>query len=303
MTSEATGNWQLATGNRQLATGNWQLREDVTIRALIFDLDDTLLVQDARDDEVILAVGEQAAARHGIDPAALPRAVRQQARQIWYDAPTGPYCQAIGIGSVEGLWARFHGQGDDADPHLASLRRWAPVYRRVMWSRALADCGVDDAPLAEALAEGFMRERRLRHVVFPEVEAVLQDLRRQGYLLAILTNGAPDLQREKVQGLGLSSLFDAIVVSGEVGIGKPDPRIFAHVLEALDVTPAQAAMIGDNPLRDIVGAQAAGIYAVWLNRTGAVLEGVAPPDAEITSLTDLRAILPQTASVHPIASE
>ncbi len=285
------------------ATGNWQLREDVTIRALIFDLDDTLLVQDARDDEVILAVGEQAAARYGIDAAALPRAVRQQARQIWYDAPTGPYCQAIGIGSVEGLWAHFHGQGGNTDRRLASLRRWAPDYRRAVWSQALTECGVDDAVLAEALAEEFMRERRLRHVVFPEVEAVLQDLRRRDYLLAILTNGAPDLQREKVQGLGLSDLFDAIVVSGEEGIGKPDPRIFAHVLEALDMTPAQAAMIGDNPLRDIVGAQAAGIYAVWLNRTGAVLEGEVLPDAEIASLTDLHAILSQTASTHPVASE
>ena len=285
------------------ATGNWQLREGVTIRALIFDLDDTLLVQDARDDEVILAVGEQAAVRHHIDLAALPWAVRRQARQIWYDAPTGPYCQAIGIGSVEGLWARFDGHGDDANPRLASLRRWAPAYRRIVWSRALAECGVDDAPLAEALAEGFMRARRLRHVVFPEVEAVLQDLRRRGYLLAILTNGAPDLQREKVQGLGLGDLFDAIVVSGEEGIGKPDPRIFTHVLEALDVPPAQAVMVGDNPARDIVGAQAAGIYAVWLNRTGVVLESEAPPDAEITSLSDLHAILPQTASTHSTASE
>ncbi len=277
------------------------------MRALIFDLDDTLLVQDARDDEVILAVGARAAARHHIDLAALRRAVRQQARHIWYDAPTGPYCQAIGIGSVEGLWARFQGQGDAADPHLASLRRWAPAYRHAVWSRALADCGVDDAPLAGTLAEQlaaqFMRERRLRHVVFPEVEAVLRDLRRQGYLLAILTNGAPDLQREKVQGSRLGDLFDAIVVSGEEGIGKPDPRIFARVLRALDAPPTQAAMIGDNPARDIVGAQAAGVYAVWLNRTGAVLEGAPPPDAEIASLADLRAILPPTATTHFTASE
>ena len=103
-----------------------------------------------------------------------------------------------------------------------------------------------------------------------------------------MTNGAPDLQREKLEGVGLVPYFTIITVSGEVGIGKPDPRIFAHTLTRLGVPPTEAVMVGNDLTRDIRGARQAGIPGIWVNRTGAAdVAGDTPPDAQITSLLAL----------------
>ena len=228
-------------------------------KAILFDLDDTLVAQDASDEAAFRAACDVAHRRRGIDPRALYEATRHVARKLWRAAPSFQYTDRIGISYTEGLWARFTDDG----PDLLALRTWAPTYRREAWSRALLEQGVDDAPLAEELGARFGEERRKRHVVFPDVEPALRGLRAD-YRLALVTNGAPDLQREKLRGSGLSGYFDAVIVSGEAGVGKPNPRIFALALERLGVRPDEAVMVGDNPARDIVGAQRAGVRAVLI---------------------------------------
>ncbi len=258
---------------------------DAATRAIIFDLDDTLLAQDVSDHAALRATCMGVSEEYGVDPAGLVEAVQRRARSSWYGTPTGDYCHAIGISPVEGLWARFLGD----NPNLRALRAWGPIYRRDVWSRALADRGVRDLARAEELSERFQRERRARHVVYPEVEATLTRL-RGAYRLALLTNGAPDLQREKLAGAGLAHHFATIVVSGDVGIGKPDRRIFDLVLNRLDVPASAAVMVGDSRARDIAGAQGAGIRAVWINRAAARRhdgdDGIVP-DAEIAHLDDV----------------
>jgi putative hydrolase of the HAD superfamily len=119
------------------------------------------------------------------------------------------------------------------------------------------------------------------------VDAVLRELQSR-YRLAVVTNGAPDLQREKLERVGLVPYFAIITISGEVGIGKPDPRIFAHTLARLGVPPTQAVMVGNDLTRDIRGAQKAGITGIWVNRTGAAyVAGDTTPDTEIMSLLEL----------------
>ena len=137
---------------------------------------------------------------------------------------THPYCRRVGISSWEGLWCRFEGE------ELDGLRRWAPEYRREAWRRALADQGVDDRALAEELGERFGIERRARHEVFADVPAALA---AAGVPLALVTNGASCLQREKLAGSGLADRFDAVVVSGDLGVGKPDASVFRHALSLL----------------------------------------------------------------------
>ena len=212
--------------------------------------------------------------------------MRVRAREAWFAAPTNAYCQAVGIASWEGLWARFIGE----DPNLEALRRWAPAYRRDAWSRALEDFGICEAPFAERLATIFPAERRARHVVFPDVEDTLAALRGT-WRLAILTNGTPGLQREKIAGSGLAHYFDAITVAGEVGAGKPDARAFAAALKAAGATPGRTVMVGDSLRRDVQGAQQAGLRAFWLNRTGREHELDVTPDAEVGSLSELPALL------------
>lgn len=257
------------------------------IAAVLFDLDDTLVADDAATEAAFLAACDQARLRYGLDPRALMGSARRHARRLWQAAPTIAYCRAIGISSSEGLRARFTGD----DPRLAALRAWAPIYRRGSWSRALADHGVDDAAFAEELAALFVAERGARHPVFPDVAPVLDALART-HRLALVTNGAPDLQRAKLAGAGLDSCFDAIVVSGEVGAGKPDPAPFALALAALGAEPAAAAMVGDSLERDIAGARGAGIRGIWLDRTGAGRPtGGVVPDARIGDLHQLLAVL------------
>ena len=91
---------------------------------------------------------------------------------------------------------------------------------------------------------------------------------REVYQLALLTNGAPDLQREKIQGANLARFFDTILISGEVGVGKPDCRIFKLALGALAASPFETVMVGDSLTRDILGAQRAGLKGILLNHSG-----------------------------------
>ena len=114
------------------------------ITAVLFDLDETLVMEQASNEAAFLATCELARRRYGIDPQALTQSVRQRARELWRASPTIDYCLSIGISSWEGLWARFLGD----DPGLRALREWAPAYRLEAWSGALADHRVHDAALA-----------------------------------------------------------------------------------------------------------------------------------------------------------
>lgn len=255
----------------------------MTVTAVLFDLDDTVAADEAVVREAFLATCRLARERHTVAPEELAARVRERARELWRASPTHAYCRAIGISSWEGLCAGFDGD----DPNLAALRAWRGEYRHAAWSAALRACGVDDPATTAALADAFPDERLRRCATFSESAAVLAALRSR-CRIGLVTNGAPDLQRAKLACSGLGAFFDAVLISGEVGIGKPDPRIFHIALERLGAGPEGAIMVGDNPSRDVLGAQRAGIRSVWINRTGAVLPDGAPePDMEIESLTEL----------------
>lgn len=248
-------------------------------RALLFDLDDTLIVEEPAAVEAFLATARFAATRREVVADELAVAARRAARDLWHAAPTHPYCKRIGISSWEGLWCRFDGE----EPDLLRLRHWSSTYRREAWRRGLAEQGIDDPALAEELGERFGRERRDRHEAFADAAAVMEILGRS-YRLGLITNGASCLQREKLAASGLRDHFEVIVVSGEFGVAKPDPTIFDHALTSLGCDPAAAVMVGDNLVRDIDGALAAGLDAVWVNRAG----DPPPTDrADLVAIADL----------------
>jgi putative hydrolase of the HAD superfamily len=254
----------------------------MTLRAILLDLDETLLEEEAPVREAFLATGARARERFGLDPEGL------HARQVWRSTPNHPWCREIGISSWEGLWGRFEGEGRE----LALLRAWVPAYRREAWYRGLREMGVVSTPFAEELAALFPEERSARHRLFPEVPVVLEELGGE-FPLFLVTNGAADVQREKIARTHLAGYFNAVVISGELGFGKPDPKIFRHALERAGVRPEEAVMAGDSLRRDVAGARAAGLHAVWVNRAGASLSGGGTrPDAEIRSLAQLRSALP-----------
>lgn len=224
--------------------------------AVIFDLDDTLIVEERFARASLRAT---AALAPGLDPAAAEETVLRCARVLWRSSPHNPLCRALGIASWEALWSDFSG----CHLSLDGVRHWAPAYRREAWSNALAELGIDHPALARAMADAYVEHQRAGH---PLVEGAATALEAAGAggRVGLLTNGPTDIQRLKLEQSGLSPFFDAVVISGEVGVGKPDPGSFNSVLQSLGTTPEKAVMVGDNWARDIEGALAVGMSGVWI---------------------------------------
>jgi len=154
-------------------------------------------------------------------------------------------------------------------------------------------------PSRFAASELFDRFKRAEAwEVFPEVPAVLSSLRASGYRLAVVSNWDERLP-ELLTDLDLGIPFDPVVFSGRVGFEKPHPEIFARLLEEVAVGPGQVLHVGDRPIPDFEGPQAAGLAAVLVERgksksARAELEPgglVNEPIADLSSLPGLLAQL------------
>jgi putative hydrolase of the HAD superfamily len=256
------------------------------IDTLIFDLDDTLVVEEDSAAAAFIEAGVLAKTRYGLDPHELHATVRKVCRELWYAFPSHPYCKKIGISSWEGMWAEFIGPASELKP----LREWASTYRLESWCTALLRHGIDDAHLAAELAENFVQLRRERHLVYADTMETLEKLMGR-YALGLLTNGASDLQRRKIEGSGVARYFNEILISGDIGFAKPDHRVFELLLSRLNAKAATTLMIGNNLITDVQAAQHAGLRAIWVNRSGAASEASIIPDWEIAQLTQLESIL------------
>lgn len=263
-------------------------------RAVLFDLDNTLVMEDAATFAAVRSVCAVASSR-GADADALYAALPLVAEKLWKGSTTVAYVDRMGIWWGEGLWGEFRGEA----PELRALRAFVPGFRLAVWTGALAAVGISDEALAAELAETYRAARRARQLVDPEAEPTLGALARD-HRLALVSNGAPDVQREKLAGTTLARYFGAIVISCEVGVAKPDRRIFEIALERIGANADDAVMVGDSLARDVAGAHAAGIRAVWIDRHLWAGEEGPIPDARIESLNELPAAL--AALAPPAAS-
>jgi len=249
------------------------------IRAVLFDLDETLILDHPVSLHALQSCAFYAASRYSLDWDRLILDFSRHAKQLWEGSPTFEYTERIGHSYGEGLWARYA----QTHPALARLQEWAPQYRASAWSAALAEQQIEDPALTEALVQRFIRERQL-YPRYPEVDSLLKTL-APGYKIGIVTNGVPELQRDKLEGCGLMPYVEAVAVSGELDLGKPEPGIFQSVCAALGVEPAECVMVGDNPERDVAGAIRAGMKSVWVDR------GFKPRDARFQADLELRNLL------------
>ncbi len=129
-----------------------------------------------------------------------------------------------------------------------------------------------------------IRENSLH--LFPEVPEVLEEL-QGAYKLGMLTNGPSDLQRSKIEILGIESWFEDIVVSGEHGTAKPDPKIFEIALERLGSDRTNSVYIGNSQQYDVAGANKAGLPVIWRRDESEEEIEDAVPDAVIDDLRPL----------------
>ena len=152
------------------------------------------------------------------------------------------------------------------------------------WQRTLAACGVTGD--AAAMAKTLRRQRLERLQLFGDTPSALKQL-GDSFKLGLITNGQGDMQRAKLATLGLEPFFEWVLVSGELGVGKPAPGIFAEAAKRAGFALQECAHIGDSLATDVAGAKAAGVLAVWLNREGRLQQPPDPiPDVQVRTLTE-----------------
>jgi FMN hydrolase / 5-amino-6-(5-phospho-D-ribitylamino)uracil phosphatase len=174
--------------------------------------------------------------------------------------------------------------------------REAPVteIRRAALARSVARVGLADS--LPAVEELFFARRFALSRPFAEVPAVLAEL-RESYTLGLATNG-----NSRAARCGLAGEFDFEVYAHRGGVPKkPAAGFYGAVLAAAGCEPASVVHVGDFWDHDVVGARAAGMRAVWLNRAGIPAPDPSAADAEIRSLSDLPATL--TRMVHATLQE
>lgn len=234
--------------------------------ALLFDLDDTLIDERELHGALMQTCSTLASLQNGLDARRLFDANQEVWRAYWPD--------------VEGKWTL--GLLDGATLSLEA------------WRRTLRACGCIDESLAKLAVEALSGHTR---AAYRPYEDVLQSLGAlKGLLsLGLITNGASDTQRQRLGWFDLEQHFGVIVISGEVGVAKPDPAIFGLALDKLAVSPDRAWYVGDSLHTDVAGAKAAGLTAVWLNRHGSTRKSRdLEPDLEIESLTELFTVFAET---------
>jgi YjjG family noncanonical pyrimidine nucleotidase len=175
------------------------------------------------------------------------------------------------------FWQRFERQ----DVTLAELR----VGR---FQQLFAELGT--AVDVESFAQSYLSQLAAQSQLFPGAEALIRELHGR-YRLALITNGLADVQFPRLERSGFRSCFEAVIVSDEVGVGKPDPAIFDVAFARMEwPTKEQVLIIGDGLTSDMQGGINYGIDTCWLNLNGKSANGL-PITYEISQLADLTKLL------------
>ena len=232
------------------------------IQAIFFDLDDTLVDFGKARRKGLVELAGQLAARV---PNQSPDQLRELQARI-----------------VEDRSRRGRGMPQDGDMRGARIRVWADVLHFI-GAPDLADPGqlTDDHDL--------LTRRNLE--LYPDADAAIRWAAERFQITGIITNGPSDVQWGEVRAVELEDRVDRVIVAGDIGAYKPDPRIFEAALEGLSIPPQAAAFIGNSADHDVAGALRAGWSALWLNREdGAYPASLPAPTATVTTLDELPAL-------------
>ena len=132
----------------------------------------------------------------------------------------------------------------------------------------------------EAYGPAFRAAQRL----FPDVPRLLDEAGRRALPLALLTNSAHAPTRVKLEALGLVERFEVVVTTDTLGFGKPDPRVYREACRQVGARPGDVVSLGDSLEWDVLGALAAGLRAIWLDRAGV---GTDQPLASVRDLHEV----------------
>ncbi len=230
-------------------------------KAILFDLDDTILASTTLASDIWRRVCDQIAPRiAGLGTTELFEAIERE-RELYWGNPD------------------LHRRGR-LNPMLAS---------KEVPQGALEKLGINDPSLAIEIGDAYQAGREDLIHLFPGALDVLGRLRERDVSLALITNGNADVQRGKVERFGLASFFDCILIEGQFGMGKPDERVYLHAMGHIDALPSGTWMVGDHLEWEIAAPQELGIAGVWVDNRGAGVpeSSAVRPDRIIRGVSEL----------------
>jgi putative hydrolase of the HAD superfamily len=231
-----------------------------TIKAVLFDVDDTLFDRNLAQQKTIELIIEK-----------LP--------EIFSKPETGSIIEAFTESdniSVEEFRA-----GAPSDDLRDKRSRY---FLRLL--------GIDE-DYAETITDLYVKNYPLLNTPVEGAVGLVNEL-SHSFKVGVVSNGLPDVQYNKLETLKLRNLFSCIVLSEEIGIRKPDPGIFHLAAKKLGVKPSECLYVGNSYDDDITGAKKAGMKACWFNRKKATAKsGSIRADFEINKMTALLDILHQ----------
>lgn len=155
-----------------------------------------------------------------------------------------------------------------------------------MYSLLCRKLGIEDEAISIARAVYDEFGHPWRWALYPDVRPAFERLRAGGLLVGIISNWDSRLV-SLLNGLGLGDVLDDIVSSADVGLHKPDPRIFQLACERLGVAPEQAAHVGDHHYADYLGSSSLGMHAVLIDRHGVEADHGVEPVRSLDELDDV----------------
>jgi HAD superfamily hydrolase (TIGR01549 family) len=231
------------------------------LRAVLFDLDDTLF-DHARATHVALGT------LRDVDPA-------------------------LGRWSIDELERRHRIVLEAWHQEVLAGRASIDQARMARFAELVSQAGGDGTESrAAALASRYRSLYETAWYTVAGARPLLEALAGRGLRLAVVTNNVRREQQLKLARCGLTSLVEALVTSEEVGVQKPDPRIFQTALDQVGVSAPDAIMVGDAWATDIEGARRAGVRPVWLNRFGGL-----SPDPSVSELRSFEPLAEALAAI------
>jgi len=145
--------------------------------------------------------------------------------------------------------------------------------------------------LADAITEIYVRDYPTIDASMAGAVPLVKELSRR-FIVGVVSNGLPDVQYRKLEAIGLQQVLSCIVLSEEIGIRKPDPRIFHHAARLLQLQPSECLYVGDSYTSDVVAAKTSGMLACWLKYGQSVTpDECVKADFVVSSLKQLGEIL------------
>ncbi|GLJ92316.1 hydrolase [Streptomyces poonensis] len=195
-----------------------------------------------------------------------------------------------GYDTVEQALARWRQITDEQWARFAAGEATFEEQRRDRVRAFVGEPALTDAE-ADAWFQRYLGHYESAWALFPDVLPVLEAL-ATSHRHAVLSNSSLLVQDRKLRVLGVHDRFEAILCAADLGFSKPDPQAFHAACEALALPPHQVAYVGDHPDIDGRGAAEAGLFSVWIDRTGVYTPDVPPVGPHrIASLAELPTIL------------